>query len=755
MCPITEGNFSMLDLLLVRAGDESDVVSIVSDRSGAIASHHFPVVAAVRVDVIKRQRHVKPPKRHWAALKVPSIRDKFLDVVVPLMSPGIEIPIDSQWESMREAIKTSAESCIPKEPKQGIKPWIGFRTLSLIEDRNAARCVGDWDHEKGLRREIKRSARKDKSTWLEELASSGDWKAIRKIRKPRAMQQTRLRHVDGDIVATHERANTFADHLETVQWHVRPATLIPNISPAVFPPLPVNEGLFQHAELRKAIFALASGKSVRDDDAPIEAFKAMALEAGPAFDAFLDLCNNCLVHQRVPKDWLLSRVALIFKKGDPANCNNYRPICLLPVAYKVFAAMLKQRLLESGHDDRLWYSQFGFRSKRSTEDAVYVARRQIELSCARRGGQISLLALDWSKAFDSVHVDALLDALRRLGIPLGIIGMIASIMRTREFFVEDCNATSSVRSQRSGISQGCTLSPLLFISVMTVLMHDAVADLGPEAKRAYDERDLTDLAFADDTLLMGVSADHLSEFLRAVAVAGQKYGLELHYGKLQLVQIGTAACVTNLEEPIVQPAASMNYLGTILSNDGRVDSELNRRIGMLKGDFLVLQKVWKHSSLTRRRKLEIFKALIESKLYYCLPCAVFTKASTRRLDGFQCRCLRKILGISPAFVSRVSNAEVLRESGQEPASSQLLRRQLLLLGRAARAPDANPLKSASFIPGTLEPATNRYVRRVGRPRLEWVPQVLREAYRIAGGVQQFSEQVQAPESWKHIVGKKR
>jgi hypothetical protein len=97
---------------------------------------------------------------------------------------------------------------------------------------------------------------------------------------------------------------------------------------------------------------------------------------------------------------------------------------------------------------------------------------------------------------------------------------------------------------------------------------------------------LLDLAFADDTLLLGVSADHLSEFLAAVASTGQEYDLDLHYGKFQLVQVGTTQPVATPQGLPVEPAFSMNYLGTHLSNDGRIDSELNRRIGMLKGDFL-------------------------------------------------------------------------------------------------------------------------------------------------------------------------
>ena len=109
------------------------------------------------------------------------------------------------------------------------------------------------------------------------------------------------------------------------------------------------------------------------------------------------------------------------------------------------------------------------------------------------------------------------------------------------------------------------------------------------------------------------------------------------------------------------------------------------------------------------------------------------------------------MGIAPAYVSRVSNAEVLRRSQHEAASAQLLKRQLLLLGRVVRAPDHNPMKVASFIPNTLEPATNRYVRRVGRPRLEWVPRMLKEAFLIAGGERAFVQKVQSPVAWRQAV----
>ena len=189
-----------------------------------------------------------------------------------------------------------------------------------------------------------------------------------------------------------------------------------------------------------------------------------------------------------------------------------------------------------------------------------------------------------------------------------------------------------------------------------------------------------------------------------------------------------------------------------MSSQGGSHAELGRRIGMMRGDFRTLQKVWKHSWLSRGRKLEIFRSLIESKLFYGLPGIAFNKAALRRLDGFHCRCLRQILGIAPAYYSRVSNKAVLERAKAEAASDQLLKRQLLLLGRVARAPEDSPMRVASFIPQTLEPATNRYVRRVGRPRVEWVPLVLREAMRLTGGISEFKQQVQNARAWKMVCG---
>jgi hypothetical protein len=426
-------------------------------------------------------------------------------------------------------VQAAGEVVLPARQKQANKPWISQETLDLVDEKRRARAHGDWELEKTLRKQVHKSAGKDRTNWLQQLAVAGDWASLRSLRKGRKKQQGRLYNSHGEPVNSEQRPETFAEHLETMQWRVRPVTLIPNAAPPIFERIPVDDGPFTENELLKAIAKMKNGKAVKKGDAPIEVFKALAADRGDAFKWVLEYCNKCLLAQSVPEEWATASVTMIYKKGDPGNCDNYRPICLLSIASKLFASVLKQRLLDAGIDKRLWSSQFGFRRGCSTEDAIFIARRRIELARAQKNGRVSLLALDWSKAFDSINTESLQDALRRAGLPDSFLNMMHGMLRSRRYIVEEGGNCSGLHDQRSGISQGCTLSPLLFIVAMSVLLQDAVELLGPEAATLHASGKLTDVVYADDTLLIGVTDAHLEEYLTAVCEAGNKYGMQLHF----------------------------------------------------------------------------------------------------------------------------------------------------------------------------------------------------------------------------------
>ena len=178
----------------------------------------------------------------------------------------------------------------------------------------------------------------------------------------------------------------------------------------------------------------------------------------------------------------------------------------------------------------------------------------------------------------------------------------------------------------------------------------------------------------------------------------------------------------------------MEYLGATLAVDGQSRYELNRRIGLAKADFISLSKVWSHSSLTWRRKLRVFTSVVESKLFYALSSMCFTVADLRRLDGFQNRCIRKIVGIPVAYVSRISNKEVLARAGHRAVSDTLRKRRLELYGKVVRSAVDHPMRQVCFIGGTTLPATDLYVRRVGRPCKEWVREAQSDACTLFGSL---------------------
>ena len=351
-----------------------------------------------------------------------------------------------------------------------------------------------------------------------------------------------------------------------------------------------------------------------------------------------------------------------------------------------------------------------------------------------------------------MNVESLLDGLRRFGLPAGFIDMVAGIMMDRQFYVEEWGSKSALRRLRSGITQGCALSPLLFIMAMTVLMKDALELLPQQAREAYAKGDLSDIAYADDTLLLAVSSAHLEQYLRAVEAAGKRFGLELHHSKFQLLQVLSDDVVHLPSGEPLTPMTSMEYLGATVAQDGQVGSELHRRIGIAKGEFRALQKVWNHAAVSLQRKLYLYRSLVETKLLYALASTCLTKAQDRQLDGFQARCLRKILRIPPAFISRVSNAEVLRRSGQTLATVALQTLQLSFLGKVIRSPEGSLLKTVSFVPGTLQTAAGHYIRRVGRPRKEWITSVLPEALRrVQGNGEQLAQLAQDASVWRAFL----
>ena len=260
---------------------------------------------------------------------------------------------------------------------------------------------------------------------------------------------------------------------------------------------------------------------------------------------------------------------------------------------------------------------------------------------------------------------------------------------------------------------------------MTVLMTDAQSILSQEAQLAVSNNSLEDVLFADDTLLISTSAKHLQEYMAAVEQCGRQYGLEIHWGKVHYVPVSSEQCVKSPAGETIQPKESMIYLGATIHGDGRFGSEVSRKIGAAKEAFKFLHAIWKHSRITKHRKVQLFEALILSKLRYATASAWLLKAELRRLDGFQAHCLRQILNVPSPYVSRISNKCILERCNAQQLSYTIQAKQQRLREEVMSSPTKQPLRQATFINDTEVPLTRRYVQRVGRPRQNWTDELLK------------------------------
>ena len=511
--------------------------------------------------------------------------------------------------------------------------------------------------------------------------------------------------------------------------------------------LPVQLDSFSELEVKRAIKQLKQRRASGPDDVPAEYWQAVA-ETEEGIKTIMNLVNKCWHEERVPDEWHTANVSCIFKKGNVQDCDNYRPISLVCVAYKMYAGLLLNRLKAAGAEQRLTPTQFGFRSGRGSTDAIFGVRRHVDLALARKNGRIGMVALDWKKCFDSINVGALLVALGRFGLPAKILRIIGDIYETRRFSVIDGEQSSTQRAQASGVSQGCPLSPFLFVMLMTIVIEDAKRKLSEDGQTKMKNGSLQALLYADDTLLIGLDAADLQQLLDSIAWAGAQYGMELHLSKFQLLEINARYQLHAPDGGIIPAKDTMTYLGASVYGVGSLARELAQKLGASWGVFSKLNRLWKHTALHSAKKIRILHAVVISRLLYGLSSAWLNKAEVRRLNGFYCRCLRVILRIPPAYVSRISNATVLDRACQTELVRQLLRQQLLLYGRLARQMDDNPMRKLTFCAGSLRPATAEHVRRVGRPRNEWAVMVKKEAQKLPGFCQEILYDARA---WRSSV----
>ena len=161
------------------------------------------------------------------------------------------------------------------------------------------------------------------------------------------------------------------------------------------------------------------------------------------------------------------RIALIplYKKGDKALLDNYRPISILPSISKIFERIIFNQINDHFTSRNLYYDgQYGFREKHSSSTQLAVLELIDRITHELDLGNTPInIYIDLSKAFDTLDHNILISKLQHYGIKGAALQLLLSYLSNRKQFVQYGDILSQKTDILMGVPHGSILGPLLFI----------------------------------------------------------------------------------------------------------------------------------------------------------------------------------------------------------------------------------------------------------------------------------------------------
>ena len=229
-----------------------------------------------------------------------------------------------------------------------------------------------------------------------------------------------------------------------------------------------------------------------------------------------------------------SVVSNVHKKGSAKECSNYCTIVVISHASKVMLKIIQARLQQYVNCE-LSDVQAGFRKGRGTRYQVAKVHWIIE-KAREFQKNIYFCFMDYAKAFDCVDQKKLWKILKELGIPDHLTCLLRNLYASQEATVRTGHGTTDWFQIGKGGRQSCILSPCLFYA--EYIMRNAGLEEA-QAGIKIARRNINNLRYADNTILMAESEEELKSLLMKVKEESEKVGLKLNIQKIKITASGS------------------------------------------------------------------------------------------------------------------------------------------------------------------------------------------------------------------------
>jgi hypothetical protein len=323
-----------------------------------------------------------------------------------------------------------------------------------------------------------------------------------------------------------------------------------------------------------------------------------------------DLITRTILASYVPQQWCTAIIHPVAKVQRPEQMSDFRPISITPVISRVVEREIVHCHLYPTFTmppmTQLLEDQFAFRPTGSTTSALIALIQQLS-SMLRENSYVTLISLDFSRAFDTVRHSTLVDKLSALDIQDHVFNWIVKFLSCRQHVTRFQGRTSKPASINASVVQGSGLGPSTY-DINASDLHP----VNPENKM---------FKYADDTyLLVGSRArTTVTEELNNVSRWAAINNLRLNVTKSREMLVARRRC---FEPPPpldgVHRVDSMRILGVTLGRDLSVIGHVDEIIEASSASLHALRVLRAHGLPPKALHL-VAEASTVSRLLYAAP----------------------------------------------------------------------------------------------------------------------------------------
>ena len=265
------------------------------------------------------------------------------------------------------------------------------------------------------------------------------------------------------------------------------------------------------------------------------------LKSLPCVHARLARClSRCVEHPMGLPDWVVrGKTTLLAKSENTSKADQYRPITCLTTMWKCLTGILSDKITNhlNSYNIIAEEQQGAVKNSYGTKTQLLINKSVVE-DAIRNKKNLSMLYIDYSKAYDSVPHAWIIEILSVYKVSPIIINFLATSMLSWKtdmflYHVDGVVVVNNVAFRR-GIFQGDALSPLLFILAINPL-----SLLLNRRCHGYNLNGLhiSHILYMDDLKSFSSSHKHLEKMALLIEKFSTDIGMELGLSKCKVVNL--------------------------------------------------------------------------------------------------------------------------------------------------------------------------------------------------------------------------